>query len=51
MQRVPADEARNFLVPIWGTYQRIVNAAEDKEVKHCLDNVLDINFCSEHHKK
>ncbi|XP_076461840.1 fucose mutarotase-like [Babylonia areolata] len=32
MQRVPSDEAKNLPVPIWDTYQTIVNAAEGKEV-------------------
>ncbi|KAK7109184.1 fucose mutarotase-like isoform X2 [Littorina saxatilis] len=33
MQRVPSDEAKNLPVPIWDTYQQIVNASEGKTVK------------------
>ena len=32
MQRVPSDQAKNFPVPIWDTYQQIVDAAEGKPV-------------------
>ncbi len=37
MARVPDDEKKNLVVPVWPEYQVIVNAAENKEVRntHC----------------
>ena len=35
MQRVPSDEAKNLPVPVWDTYQSILNAAEGREVSQC----------------
>ena len=32
MQRVPSDQVKNLPVPIWDTYQQIVDAAEGKPV-------------------
>ena len=32
MARVPDDEKRNLVVPVWPEYQKLVNTAEGKEV-------------------
>ena len=40
MQRVPSDQAKNFPVPIWDTYQQIVDAAEGKPVRSRKDGTF-----------
>ena len=40
MQRVPSDLAKNFPVPIWDTYQQIVDAAEGKPVRSRKDGTF-----------
>ena len=35
MARVPDDEKRNLVVPVWPEYEKIVNLAEGQEV-YCM---------------